>query len=196
MRRAVTIISLCIVFPVLAFFSLPWLLIRPAETAPSDVILYFAYGDKPATNQYVAELYRQGLAKKIVCLSGQITWNTYPADFVREQLLQLGVPAADVTTLHLPRLECGADLAMILLNSLQQQGWKRVLVVANPITSRTTRRVLSPRFEQSQISLFITYSPAERAELSGQWWRKHTQTQMVVQQGIETMVDLLYPHCW
>ncbi len=195
LRWTAIILSLCAVLFVLVFFSLPWLLIRPSETVPSDVIFYSGSGDSAETNQYVADLYYQGLAKKIVCSSGQIAWNTYPADFVREQLLQLGIPAEDVTTFHTPRVDCGADLVPIFLNLFKEQGWQRVLIVANPIASRATRRVLGNRFEQAQIQFAITYAPAEREKFLGQWWRKHKQTQMVVQQGIETFVDLFYPHC-
>jgi hypothetical protein len=195
LRRAVITVSLATISFGLFFFSLPWLLIRPPEPVPSDVILYLGSGDRSETNQYVVDLYHQGLAKKIVCASGQITWNTFPADFVREQLLQLGVPAADVTTFHTPRAECVTDVVSVFLNLFKQEGWQRVLVVVNPITSRTTQRVFGDQFAQAQINLAITYSPAERADLRGLWWRKHKQTQMVIQQAIETVMDLLYPRC-
>ena len=195
LRWIAIILSLCAFFAGLFFFSLPWLLIRPSETMPSDVIFYSSSGDSVETNQYVAELYNQGLAKKVVCASGQIAWNTYPADFVREQLLQLGMLAEDVTTFHTPRVDCGADLVPMFLNLCKEQGWQRVLIVANPIASRATQRVWGNRFEQAHIQLAITYSPADREKLRGRWWRKHKQTQMVVQQGIETLVDLFYPHC-
>jgi hypothetical protein len=195
LRWTAIVLGFCSVFTVLVFFSLPWLLIRPPETTPSDVIFYSGSGDSEETNQYVVALYNQGLAKKIVCSSGQIAWNTYPADFVREQLLQLGIPAEDVKTFHTPRVDCGADLVPMFLNLCKEQGWQRVLIVANPIASRATQRVLGNRFEQARIQLAITYAPSDREKLSGQWWRQHKQTQMVVQQGIETFVDLFYPHC-
>lgn len=195
LRRVVLALLICLLSALLLFFSLPWLLIRPAETAPADVVLYFASGNTSDTERYVAELYQQGLAKKIVCLSRQITWQIFPADFAREHLLQRGLPAEAVTTFHLPRADCDAELGGLLRDFLQQQGWKRVLVVTTPIASRALNRTLSPSFTRAQISLSVTYAPADAEALRGQWWREHRKTQQVVQQGIETALDLFYPHC-
>lgn len=178
------------------FFSLPWLLIRPAETAQADVILYFNLGENEVTDAYVADLYRQGLGQQIVCVSGQITWQTYPADLARERLLRRGLPAAALTTFHLPRMQCGAELAPVLLDWLKQQRWQRVLLVTHPVQSRTTQRVFAARFAREQIRLAVTYAPADAEAFRGQWWRKHTLTQKLVGTSIETVLDLFYPQCW
>ena len=196
MRRATVGLSVFALFAMCLFFLLPWLLIRPPEEVKSEVILYFGMSDKLATDMYVAELYRQGFGKPIVCLSRQITWQTYPGDFARDRLLKLGLPAADVMTFHLPRAACEAELTPLLLDYLKQQGWKRVLIVMNPPGSRATHRVLSSRLAQEQISLSITYAPVNRDELRGQWWRDHRNTQKLVGTGIEVLADLLYPSCW
>lgn len=196
LRRVTGGLGVVAIFAVCLFFSLPWLLIRPAEVTPSDVILYVGFSDKVDTDLYVADLYRQGLGKQIVCLSKQITWNTYPADFARERLIKLGLPAADVLSFHLPRVACEAEQVPLLLTYLKQQGWQRVLIVTTPPTSRATHRVLASRFAQEQISLSITYAPVDRDELRGQWWRDHRNTQKLVGTGIEVLADLLYPSCW
>jgi hypothetical protein len=181
---------------VAVFFSLPWLLIRPAEAARADVILYFNFGESADTDAYVAELYRQGLGQQVVCLSSQITWQTYPADLARERLLKLGLPAASLATFHLPRTQCSAEAAPVLLDFLKQQGWRQVLIVTPPVQSRATQRVFATRFAREQIGLSVTYAPTDHEELRGQWWRKHNLTQKLVGTGIETVLDLFYPHCW
>lgn len=178
------------------FFSLPWLLIRPAEAARADAILYFNFGENADTDAYVAELYRQGLGQQIVCVSGQITWQTYPADLARERLLKLGLPGAALATFHLPRMQCSAEAAPVLLDFLQQQGWRQVLLVTHPVQSRATQRVFAARFAREQIGVAVTYAPTDREELRGAWWRQHTLTQKLVGTGIETVLDLFYPHCW
>lgn len=180
----------------LLFFSLPWLLIRPAEAAPGDVILYFNWGESADTDAYVADLFRHDFGQKIVCVSGQITWQTYPADLARERLLQRGLPATALTTFHLPRTQCKAEIAPELLAFLKQHGWQRVLIVTQPVYSRATQRVLSSRFAAEQITLSLTYAPADRDALRGSWWRRHTPTQQFVGTGIETVLDLFYPNCW
>lgn len=196
LRSLTLALSVVVLFAVCLFFLLPWLLIRPSEEVKSDVIFYFGMSDKGATDLYVAELYRQGFGKQIVCLSGQITWQTYPGDFARDRLLRLGLPAADVMTFHLPRTACEAELAPVLLAYLKQQGWKRVLMVTNPPASRATHRVLSARLAPEQITLAVTYAPVDRDELRGSWWRDHRNTQKLVGTGIEVLADLFYPSCW
>ncbi len=196
LRRVALGLGVFAIFAVVIFFSLPWLLIRPPEEVKSEVILYFGGSDQLATDRYVAELYRQNLGKQIVCLSGQITWQTYPGDFARDRLLKLGLPAANVMSFHLPRAACEAELAPVLLDYLKQHGWKRVLLVTNPAGSRATYRVLSSRLAQEQISLSVTYAPEDRDELRGQWWRDHRNTQKLVGTAIEVMADLLFPSCW
>ena len=180
----------------LLFFSLPSLLIRPAETARAEVILYFNLGESEATDAYVADLYRQGLSQQIVCVSGQITWQTYPSDLARERLLRRGLPAAAVATFHLPRVQCGAELAPVLLDWLKQQRWSQVLLVTHPVQSRTTQRVFASRFAHEQINLSVTYALADAEAFRGQWWRKHSPTQKLVGTSIETVLDLFYPQCW
>ena len=180
----------------LLFFSLPWLLIRPAETARADAILYFNFGEGEDTDAYVADLYQQGLGQQIVCVSGQITWQTYPADFARSRLLQHGLPATALTTFHLPRAQCGAELAPVLLDFLKQQRWQRVLFVTHPVQSRVTQRLFANRLAHEQISLSVTYAPADAEPFRGAWWRKHSLTQKLVGTSIETVLDLFYPQCW
>ncbi len=196
LRRAVLALMICFFSAMLLFFSLPWWLIRPAETTPSDVILYFTSDSASAPEQYIAGLSQQGLAQHIVCLSGQTTWKIFPSDFARERLLKLGLPPEKVTTLHLPRADCEAELSDILLAFIKQRGWKSVIIVTNPIASRATNRTLAPPFARAQIKLSVTYTPAEAEAWRGQWWREHRKTQQVIQQAIETALDLFYPHCW
>lgn len=180
----------------LFFFSLPGLLIQSSDTKPAEAILYFSVRNGYETDAYVADLYRQGYSKQIVCLSEQLTWQVYPADIARERLITLGLPATNISVLHLPHADCGADVLPTLLNFIHEQKWKSVLLVISPPTSRATQRAFAPQFVKEKIEMAITYAPSELASFQRQWWLAHKPTQMLVQQGIETVLDLLYPHCW
>jgi len=91
------------------FFALPWMLIVPAELTYADVILHLAIDPHSEADFYVAQLYKQGRARKIVCMSPQVACDVYPADDAARHVMTLGVPREDVLTLHLPIVDCGAE---------------------------------------------------------------------------------------
>ena len=105
--RALISLGLLAVGCAALFFALPALLIAPASVAKSDVILYGAISKHSAADKYVIDLYRRGVARKIVCVDSQISWELYPSDYVRESLISQGVQAEDVISLRLPLAPCG-----------------------------------------------------------------------------------------
>src|SRR5689334_20500218 len=109
LRRWLVIGALGILLLLLSFFSLPWWLIAPAETVPSEVVLHLAMNDGSKADEYIAELYRQGLVRQVVCMSTAVAWQVYPADYARKHLIALGVPAENVLTFYIPFMDCRAE---------------------------------------------------------------------------------------
>ncbi len=182
----------------LGFFSLPWLAIGPSDTPrKADVILHFAVDERLNGDQFVAELFRQGLAEHILCLSTQAAWEVYPAEYSRAHLLELGVPAAQVSTLHLPTaLDCRAQVMPIVVSYLQQQGWRSALMVVEPPGSRANRRVAAPVFARAGIDLALSYSPRDYQAVTTNWWREHWKTQSMFSEVLNAGFDFFYSECW
>ena len=189
---------LAVLLGVLGFISLPWLTIGTADTVkPVDVILHFALDERLNADAYVAELFRQGNAKHVLCLSSQASWEVYPAEYARAHLLELGVPAAQVTTLHLPAaLDCRAQIMPIVVNHLKQQGWRSALMVIEPTVSRTNRRIATPAFARAGIELRLTYAPQHYALVTTNWWREHWKLQRMFGEALDTGFDFFYAECW
>jgi hypothetical protein len=180
------------------FFSAPKLLIAPAHTAhlaKSDVILHSAIGAHSKADEYVASLYHQGVARKIVCVSSQVSWETYPGDYVREHLISLGVRAEDVFSLRLPIAPCGAMNLPTIVGFVKERGWKSALLITHPENSRYAARMVHKYFGREGIATAVSYAPADRDALTDGWWRAHWKTQRFVGQAMSITFDLFYSEC-
>lgn len=175
--------------------SLPWWLIAPAEVTRADVILHLAMEPHADADLYVAQLYKQGRAGKIVCVSAQIACEVYPADDAAHHVIALGVPREDVSTLHLPIADCEAKNFPRIVEYVQTQGWHSALLIVNPVGSRSRRRLAQRYFGQAGLNVAVTYSPQDRQEFVHQWWRTHTKAQRMTATVMHVVLDLLYPEC-
>jgi uncharacterized SAM-binding protein YcdF (DUF218 family) len=181
----------------LGFFSLPWLLITslPTDAAHlpvTDVIIHWASMPRSQADDWVAQLYQQGKAKQIVCVSTPVSWDVYAADFARQHLLALGVPAEKVLTLRLEQEACIAPNIKRVAAYVKEQGWQSALVVTEPITASSR---LEKYFQQEGVKLALSYAPQDRAELTHNWWRTHWKMQVMIEAVVTMGLDSVYAEC-
>jgi hypothetical protein len=194
-RRVLISLGLIAVGCIALFFALPALLIAPASEAKSDVILYGAMFKQSTADKYVIDLYRQGMARKIVCVSSQISQELYPSDYARESLISQGARAEDVISLRLPHTPCdGAGLPRIV-EFVKANGWKSALYVTHPEDSRYTNNLARRFFEREGVALAVSYSQGDREELTRNWWRTHWKTQRMVGEAMIVILDQFYSEC-
>lgn len=183
---------------ILSFFSLPWFLISslPTDAAQlpnADVIIHWATTPRSQSDDWVVELYQKGKGKKIVCASIPISWDMYAADFSRQHLIALGVPAEDVLTLHLEQEACATPNIRRVASYVKSQGWQSALVVTGPITEESR---LKKYFQQEGITLSLTYAQKDRDELTTSWWKTHWKMQVMVEAVVSGLLDSAYTECW
>lgn len=195
-RRWAIALSVMVTLAGIVFVYLPNLLIVPAHTASADVILHFATSSRRGhADDYVAQLYQQKLAKKIVCISRNEACGVYPADDTRRRLLAMGVPAEDVLTLYLPYSDCVAPQMTRVIEMVKTNGWQQSLLVLSPMRSRVTGNIAAKYFQQAGLGLAITYSPQAAEEITTRWWSDHQKAQATTEAIISTFLDPLYPEC-
>lgn len=194
-RRILLLTVIIIGGGVIFFFSLPVLLISKGGAERADVILHAAIDPHSKADEYVASLYRKGIAKKIVCISAQISWEVYTADYVRDHLISLGVSADDASSFHLPLLECDGLAVPMIANYVSSRGWKSALIVAHPEDSRYALWLARGAFEKSGIELNVGYAPEDKDELTRAWWRTHWKVQRFVGQAMSIFLDVFYDEC-
>src|SRR5262245_8101858 len=191
------LISVCLLAAgcVALFFALPSLLIAPASEAKSDVILHGAISKHSSADKYVIDLYRRGVARKIVCIGSQVSRDLYPGDYVRDSLISQGVPAEDVISLRLPIAPCGAAELPRVVEFVKANGWKSALYVTHPEDSRYTDSLARRFFEREGVALAVSYSPDDREELTRSWWRIHWKTQRMIGEAMIIALDRFYSEC-
>jgi hypothetical protein len=181
----------CVAF----FFTLPALLIAPAGEAKSDVILCGAISKHSTADKYVIDLYRRGVARKVVCQSSQVSPGLYPGDYMRESLISQGVPAEDVISLRLPIAPCGGVDLTKIVEFVKANGWKSALYVTHPEDSRYLGALARGFFEREGVTLAVGYSPEDRNELTRDWWRTHWKAQRMFGEAMIIALDRFYSEC-
>ena len=183
-----------IVVAISLFLSLPMML-APSTVRPADCIVHTAIDARLSGDKFVAKLYQERMAPRVVCASSQASWEIYPADYTRDHLIELGVAAADVTSLRLPMVECGARNRPIIIDYLKRNGWKSVLLVVDPSLTRTAQWSIVREFRKNGIDAEVAFDANERAEMLRGWWRTHWKAQRVVLGILNSTLDMLYPEC-
>ena len=193
-RWAIRLLLAAFVLVVIVLLSLPWLLIAPPQTPPSDVILHYAIASNTDADEYVVQLYRQGVAKKIVCINLGSECGNY-TEYARQHLLELGVPAEDVLTLPLPSTDCLAANLPRFTAMAKAQGWQQSLLVLRPSVTRTDGGLAAKYFSRAGLRLAVTSAPGERQRFTFFWWTKHETAQAMIEAIVNGMLDQVYPEC-
>ncbi len=128
----------------LLYFLLPLILnflasclVRQDVLTPSDIVISLGGGRDCLRHLYAAELYRQGLAKKVVLTGLNFTQGDGEEKVTRRYLTNLGVAEADIVALknmYNTRREAGAVAQL-----MREQGWKSALIVTDPYHTRRAR---------------------------------------------------------
>lgn len=183
---------------VFSFFSLPWLLISSlptdaAQLPSADVIIHWNSTPRSQSDDWVAELYQKGKAKQIVCVSTPISWDIYPADYARQHLIAMGVPAENILTLHLGPEPCAAPNIKRVAEYVKSQRWQSAIGVTGPINSSSR---MQKYFQHQGIKLALTYYQKDRDELTNDWWKTHWKVQAMSEAVMVGILDSAYSECW
>jgi hypothetical protein len=177
------------------FFSLPALLIAPAIEAKSDVMLCDAISKHSTANKYLLDLYRQGMARKIVCVGSQTSYEIYPSDYMRESLISQGARPEDVISLRAPISPCGKVYLTNLAEFVKSNGWKSALYITHPENSRYSGALARKLFEREGVSLAVSYSRQDGVELARDWRRTHWKAQRLFGEVMIIALDRFYSEC-
>lgn len=192
--RWAVILALDFLVGSIVLLTLPRWLITTPQTPPSDVILHHAIASNTDADGYVVQLYRQGIGKKIVCIALSTPCETF-ADYARQHLLALGVPAEDVLTLPLPGAACLAPNLPRFTELMKTHHWQQAVLVLHPQVSRTDGAVARKYFQQAGLGLAITHAPGQRASYTPLWWTKYETAQAAIDALVNGTLDRIYPEC-
>ena len=176
----------CAAILIALYFLLPFFLnslahglIRRDALEPADVVIALSGDARCEREKYAAELYRQGLARKIFVSGLPVAWGVHTGDAAKRFLVQQGVPAADIIVLKDPwntRIE--ADL---LVQQMRQNGWHSVLVVTDPFHSRRAMHTIETVARDFHLS--SQPLPIEQSRWRpDRWWTRRNDVWLTVRE--------------
>lgn len=182
-RRWILIAAALLCFYFLLPITLNFLascLVRNDPLQPADVVIAMGGGRHCLRLQYGAELCRQGFGRKLI-LSGIDSFEGSEAEEkVRQQAVNLGIPAADVFILtNTFNTRAEADQLTTLM---RQNGWQTALVVSEPSHTRRARYTLQQSAPQMRFTAHPV--PADRPGVwrAERWWTRHSDTRYTIRE--------------
>lgn len=177
------------------FFMTPTLLIANSETPKSDIIIDYSIDWRSKSGEYIAWLYREGVAPKILTASSQVAEGAFPSDNAREHLIHLGVKPDDVYSFHLPIVGCRAETFAVIAKFIKSQGWNRALIISRPEASRYVGVVGRRVMGREGLEVSVGYAPEDYLELTSDSWASHSKVQRLVDESMNIALDQFYPEC-
>ena len=156
-------------------------LIRADQLVKSDVIVALGGDSRGNREKHAAELYRQGLAKKLVVSGVQISWGLHTGDAAKRYVTSLGVPEADVLMIRdtwNTRTEA-KELEKIMLAN----GWRSAIIVTSAFHSR--RATFTVERAAADFEFHSAPVPAEAPEWQpDRWWTRRMDVGITVREFI------------
>ncbi|HZS09073.1 MAG TPA: YdcF family protein [Blastocatellia bacterium] len=184
---AVVLVLLYFITP-LILTSAATCLIRRDSVQSADVVVALGGDSRCLREREAAEIYRRGMARKVVVSGIPYAWGFDTGEAARQYLISLGVPEADVFVLRRAwntRVE--ADL---LAQLMRERGLKSAIVVTDPFHSRRALHTI----ERAASDLTFYSSPVPPGPTvwrPERWWARRGDMYLTVREGIAWANTLL-----
>ncbi len=156
----------------------------------SDVIIVLGGEQKGERTEKAVELYRQGLANKILLSDGtDLSWRIRSVDEMVALAKKLGVPEADIVIED--QSESTWDNAIYTKEILIERGWKSAIVVTTDWHTRRTAMTFNKVFSDTNIQLSYVGVADKRFHNLNQWWKDPEEQQTVLTEWAKYVVYLL-----
>jgi len=157
-------------------------LIQESPKIKGDVMVVLG-GDSFDRSVYASELYREGLAKRIVCTGGNIPsvlaavdTAMFEAEISRKILMDQQIPSSVIDTL------CGStstwEESREILHYAQDHLVDTLIIVSSKFHLRRVRNVFENEFDETEITLNFQGAPSSRYK-EDQWWKSEEGMIMV-----------------
>lgn len=161
--------------------SLARQLIRVDPTTSADVIIALGGDARCHREKKAAELYRQGVARRMIVSGVPSAWGIHTGDAAKRYLISLGIPADDIIVLHdswNTRREA-IDVAELM----KSNGWHTGVIVTSPFHSRRAHYT----FKRYAAGFNFQSSPLPAASPEWQperWWTRRGDMGVTVRESI------------
>lgn len=164
-------------------------LVYPDRVAPSDAIVLLGGETDGQRTRKAVELYRAGMAPKIVVSSGaQISWRTTESKEMVALLRQLQVPASAIVleTRSLSTYDNAVYTRQLLEGEKLEQ--KRITLVTDDWHTRRAVFIFERVFQGSGIEIASAGSHSLKKIHLEQWWQDHESIQTILSEWARYIV--------
>ena len=156
-------------------------LVRRDSLTSSDIAISLGGGRDCLRHLYAAELYRRGLAKKVVLTGLNFTQGDGEEKTARRYLTNLGVAEADIVLLK--NMYNTRKEAEALAQLMREQGWKSALIVTDPYHTRRARYTIQRA--SPELLFFAAPLPAgPHVWQPERWWTRRGDMYATVREGL------------
>jgi uncharacterized SAM-binding protein YcdF (DUF218 family) len=183
--------ALALVLALLFAFHQTWLttvgdfLVARDELRPADAIVVLA-GNSPYRSQHADELYRQGLAPRVIISNEAVSSHGMQTTWL--ELRARGVVALDIPDEAIVTIEAVSDStfeeAEFSRDLMLRHGWRSAILVTDPFHMRRATMIFRKAFEPAGLS--VAASPAEGSKYGvASWWHDRNGIMRVAQEYLK-----------
>lgn len=154
-------------------------LISDETMEKSDVIIVLGGEIKGERTKRAVELYKQGLAGKLLFSDGtDLSWRTKAVDEMVALALELGVPSKDILKETYSRSTY--ENAVYSKKVMMEHNYQSAIVVTTDWHSKRSKFIFDKVFEGSNIKLTYANAPDDRIDSLKEWWKDSEKQQIVL----------------
>lgn len=178
MILATVFVSLYFFLPIALEF-LASLLVRQDPLQPSDIVVALGGGRPCQRPHHAIDLYRRGLARKVVISGLADVWGPDAKKVTRESLINLGASESDLIILD-DTLNTRKE-ADILTDLMRKNGWQSALIVTDPYHVRRARYTMQQA--APDLAFYAAPVPPGPAVWSAKrWWTRRSDMWLTVRE--------------
>jgi uncharacterized SAM-binding protein YcdF (DUF218 family) len=179
---ALSLILLIVIFHPVILKKLGKSLIYETIPQKADIIIILAGGDGSRIRKGV-ELYKKGLAPKIMMAGGNLYYHKYYAEYMAEYAIYLGVPTENILLEKFA--QSTYENAKFAYPIIKEAGYKKTLLVTSKFHTKRSYKIFRKLFDQN-LSLYIV--GADDGIDYDNWWRKYEMADTILIEWAKTVI--------
>lgn len=158
----------------------------------SDVIIVLGTDPKGDREAWAANLYENGLAKRIIMCGYEVGWQTSTAETMKRHAVHLGVPEQAIILDYGWDNNGTWDNAINSLQIVRENNFKSAIVVTSNYHTRRSKYAFRKVFGDSNVRILISPSPGGMFS-PGEWWKNRDLVKSVFLEYTKLIYYLLFP---
>ncbi len=198
-KKRFVLLACLLTFLLLYLFRGSWLplfgtfLVVNDNLEKSDVIIVLGTDLEGVREAWAAEIYKRGLAKKIIMCGYKVGWRTSTAEIMKKHALSLGIPEDAIILDYGWNNDGTWDNAIDSLKIVKENDFRNAIIVTSNYHTRRAKLAFDKVFGRNgDTKILISACPDGTFE-PGEWWKSRRLTKNVFFEYTKLVYYLLFP---